>query len=493
MTTNNFTDCVLAIDIGSSSIKAGLFSSQCDLVEGSLVAVPHYQKFTSDGGVEENASLLRSSIESVIDGIVAMVEHRNLNIITVAIDSMASTIVGLDKNNDPVTPFFSYADTRNSDDVDDLKSLIDVDLVHQRTGVIQHTSYLPARIMWYKRTQPQLYSEISKWVDISTYIYLQWFHPEKVKSSFCISSWSGMIDRFRRSWDQELLNILDIDLFNLPQLSSWDEPVSGLNKQFSDRWKPLKEVPFLLSVGDGLTANLGSGCVDSSKLAVTIGSTGAMRTIVSGNPKVPMGLWAYCFGRDMNILGGSFTEGGNVLVWARQSLGIDTNKGIDNLLDGKKPDSHNLTVLPFLSGERSVGWNGSATATIKGLKMTTSGTDILQALCESIAYRFADVMERITPYLSTDLEVIASGGALVESRWWVKTIANVLNKPITVCDVEQQTLYGTAKLALKSLGLINNFDDIPIKRRYVSEPDVTLIEMMASARERQGDLYTKLM
>jgi hypothetical protein len=59
--------------------------------------------------------------------------------------------------------------------------------------------------------------------------------------------------------------------------------------------------------------------------------------------------------------------------------------------------------------------------------------------------------------------------------------------------VEQQTLYGTAKLALKSLGLINNFDDIPIKRRYVSEPDVTLIEMMASARERQGDLYTKLM
>ena len=120
-------------------------------------------------------------------------------------------------------------------------------------------------------------------------------------------------------------------------------------------------------------------------------------------------------------------------------------------------------------------------------------TDILQALCESIAYRFADVMERITPYLSTDLEVIASGGALVESRWWVKTIANVLNKPITVCDVEQQTLYGTAKLALKSLGLINNFDDIPIKRRYVSEPDVTLIEMMASARERQGDLYSKLM
>jgi gluconokinase len=302
-----------------------------------------------------------------------------------------------------------------------------------------------------------------------------------------------MIDRFRRSWDQELLNILDIDLFNLPELSSWDEPVSGLNKQFSDRWKPLKEVPFLLSVGDGLTANLGSGCVDSSKLAVTIGSTGAMRTIVSGNPKVPMGLWAYCFGRDMNILGGSFTEGGNVLVWARQSLGIDTSEGIDNLLDGKKPDSHNLTVLPFLSGERSVGWNGSATATIKGLKMTTSGTDILQALCESIAYRFADVMERITPYLSTDLEVIASGGALVESRWWVQTIANVLNKPITVCDVEQQTLYGTAKLALKSLGLINNFDDIPIKRRYVSEPDVTLIEMMASARERQGDLYTKLM
>ena len=106
MTTNNLTDCVLAIDIGSSSIKAGLFSVQCDLVEGSLVTVPHSQKFTSDGGVEENASLLRSSIENVFDGIVTTVEDRNINVITVAIDSMASTIVGLDKNNDPVTPFF---------------------------------------------------------------------------------------------------------------------------------------------------------------------------------------------------------------------------------------------------------------------------------------------------------------------------------------------------------------------------------------------------
>ena len=484
--------CVLAVDIGSSSVKGALFSTSCRLIPDTFFALEHKQTNSFDGGVEENPLYIQKIVENVIDKIVNQINKKNYEILAVAIDSMASTVSGLNKLNDPVTPFYTYADTRNSYDVEKIKESINELEVHQRTGTMQHTSYLPARIMWIKRTKPELYTQISKWVDIPTFLFMRWFEFEKVKTSYCLASWSGLVDRFNRRWDESILNLLDMDKNYFPELSTWDDSIQILNKEYSKRWKPLRNIPFFLGVGDGLSANLGTGCVDPSNLAITIGSTGAMRTILPGNPKIPLGLWSYCFGKDKNILGGSFTEGGNVIKWANDNLGLDTSSGLDKILNGRAPDIHGLTVLPFLSGERSTGWNGAATASISGIRMSTSSTDILQALCESIAHRFSDVLDLILPYLDKDLNIVASGGALSESKWWLKTISNSLGRPIMVCDLDQQTLYGTSKLALKGIGVIGNFEEIPVEKSDIIYPDYKAIEIMKVARLKHKDFYNSL-
>ena len=91
----------------------------------------------------------------------------------------------------------------------------------------------------------------------------------------------------------------------------------GLNKIYSERWPLLLKAKFFLSVGDGVSANIGSGCTDEKKIALTIGSTGAMRVIMKDNPKIiPKGLWSYKLGKDRSLLGGSFSEGGNLINWA---------------------------------------------------------------------------------------------------------------------------------------------------------------------------------
>ena len=128
------------------------------------------------------------------------------------------------------------------------------------------------------------------------------------------------------------MELIDLDVDKLPNLSAWDNPITSLNKTFSKRWKLLRNVPFYLGVGDGLSANIGSGCFDSSSLAITIGSTGAMRTILPTNNQIPSGLWSYSFGLEKNIFGGTFTEGGNVIKWANDYLILDTTEGIDKIL-----------------------------------------------------------------------------------------------------------------------------------------------------------------
>ena len=124
--------------------------------------------------------------------------------------------------------------------------------------------------------------------------------------------------------------------------------------------------------------------------------------------------------------------------------------------------------------------------------MSTSSTDILQALCESIAHRFSDVLDLILPYLDKDLNIVASGGALSESKWWLKTISNSLGRPIMVCDLDQQTLYGTSKLALKGIGVIGNFEEIPVEKSDIIYPDYKAIEIMNVARLKHKDFYNSL-
>jgi sugar (pentulose or hexulose) kinase len=64
-----------------------------------------------------------------------------------------------------------------------------------------------------------------------------------------------------------------------------------------------------------------------------------------------------------HLIGGATSEGGNVLAWARRTLALPGEEAaLDTALAAVTPDSHGLTALPFLAGERSPGWRGDARA-----------------------------------------------------------------------------------------------------------------------------------
>ena len=142
---------------------------------------------------------------------------------------------------------------------------------------------------------------------------------------------------------------------------------------------------------------------------------------------------------------------------------VEFNKELEQLLLRSKPDGHGLTVLPFLAGERAVGWAENATGTLAGMRLSTTQTDIYQAFLESIAYRFGLVSRRLMTVLGEESTVIASGGAIKASKYWLQMISDVLGMKVSVSNVEQDTGKGTAILALVALGLKKSFIEILIR------------------------------
>ena len=372
---------ILAVDIGSSAVKAGLYDAEANALPHTLVAISHQQRTAADGTHEEDGELIQRVTELAIDRVLDLAEEEVEHIAAVGFDAMASTILGVDARHEPVTPVFTYADTRTAADVDALQASIDVDDAYRRTGVMQHTSYVPGRVEWMRRTNPETFERISKWTDISTFIFTRWFGSTNVPASYSVSAWSGLLNRHELDWDAGLLDAIGLERSNLPRLAPYSEGQSGLCPIYSMRWPQLSDVPFYLAVGDGAAVNIGSGCTDRRNIALTVGTTAAMRLVVDHldnepPPVVPKGLWGYILRGDRTLLGGAFSEGGNVVEWALNSLNLPPLERLNDALADTVPDAHGLTVLPFIAGERAVGWSTNASGVVNGVRVSTSGLDI---------------------------------------------------------------------------------------------------------------------
>ena len=483
---------VLTIDVGSSSVRAAIYDGNASRVPGLEAQLGHELVTSPDGGVTADAEHIAALVEQALDMVLAAAGDVAGDIAAVGMDTIASSVLGVDGDGSPVTPVYTYADTQPTAEVAALKRDLDVAQIYDRTGCPQHTSYLPARILWLRNTFPELSSRLSQWVDIGAFLYRRWF-GRTVPMSYSMASWTGMLDRRRLEWDAGLMEHLSLSADDLPPLADHSSGQRGLAPDYASRWPALADVPFFLSIGDGAGANVGSGCVSAESVALTVGTSGAMRMLVPDvAPRIPEGLWGYRLG-DSTLIGGSLTDGGSVYAWARDTLNLpkDDSK-VEELLQSLPPGAHGISFLPLFSGERSPGWAADATGVISGLRMSTKPIHILQAALEAVAYRFDLVWRMLLPYVSHNCRIVASGGALTGSPYWLQVMADVLGRTVTVCLEDEATSRGTAILALASLGLWSNLDVLPAALGETFEPDPHRTELHRKLAKEQQMLYDRV-
>ena len=119
-----------------------------------------------------------------------------------------------------------------------------------------------------------------------------------------------------------------------------------------------------------MAATIGSGCAGRKKISITVGSTAAIRILLDTNvDKSSKGLWCYRLHNDYTLLGGSFSEGGNLINWAYNNLKLPKIENLNSELLKLQSGSHGISVLPFLLGERALGWSNNSKGIISGLEI----------------------------------------------------------------------------------------------------------------------------
>ena len=477
----------LVIDIGSSSVRSLLFDDEAGLIDSAICSRSHDFRTRRDGQAVADAGEIQRLVEACVDEILQHPLARSIRAVGMA--TFVGNWLGLDEQGAARSPVMTYADTRGRHDIPTLLAKLggNPDAYHQATGCMLHPAYLPAQYAYLRRSQAETLERIQRITDIGGYLYRQWFERE-MPMSYSAASWSGLLNTGERRWHYGYLRLFDCSGLGakLPPLADYDALQVGLAGGYAARWKALREVPFFLALGDGAAANVGSGAVDRRHIALTIGTTSALRAVREVE-RVPKGLWRYLLCTGMPLVGGATSEGGNVYQWALEELGLDED-GLEARLRRRPPDAHGLTALPLLAGERSPGWHPHASGTIHGIRRSTSRLDILQAQLEAVAMRLSLVFEMLR---DEDAVVLAGGGALQASAAWAQMTANAFDAPLHLLAEAEITARGVALMLRHRLdGIALNATPVEVER--VVQPNPNHARRFRAARARQIDLYQRL-
>jgi gluconokinase len=228
-----------------------------------------------------------------------------------------------------------------------------------------------------------------------------------------------------------------------------------------------------------------------------MGTSSAMRVVIEpGHVLPPPGLWLYFIDAQRAVLGGALSEGGNLLNWLCESLKLPALKDAEPFAAALAPDSHALTVLPFLSGERSLRWHSEARLTITGLSRDSSPAAILRAGYEALAYRLLAIHERLCdslPNKADQHKLQASGGVLLGSSLMKSIVADTLGIPIYPSLEYEASARGAALLALEALNVLPDLAHIAPTLLSPTLPDSKRGKVYRRAAQRQQRLYQALL
>ena len=483
---------ILALDIGTSSVRAGIYDERAEVLPATMVKNERRIRQTGDGGAEIDADEAFRQVVKAVTDVQRKIPAKIKPVEYAAASCFWHSLLGIDANGEPTTPVYTWAETRPKNFVKVLQRQFDETKIHNRTGARFHSSYWTAKLLWLRKDFPSIFKKTAKWLSFSDYVNLKLFG--RTTTSVSMASGTGIFDIRRSEWDAELLAFLKIEPKNLPEVAADDAETFVLNEKYAAKWTKLKTARWFPAIGDGAANNLGAECVTKNKAALMIGTSGAARVAFAGEvpKKIPGGLWCYRIDREKIICGGALSDGGGLYRWLKDTLRLKADDDrTEAEIAERPPAAHGLVFLPFLAGERSTGYHEDARGAIIGLKAATDTIDITQAALEAVAYRFAAIFDQLDK-ISEITEIIASGGALRESPVWTQIIADVLGKNLTLPDIREASSRGAVLLALEKIGVIAAISDLPMPKGAKFTFNEKNREIYEQARKKQEKFYRLL-
>ena len=432
---------VLACDLGSTSLRAGLVGVDGALIAEASVPAPVPSGSNSWSEVAPEAWWQGFSNLAAMLAAQAPANFRRCAAIAICGATRAQVYLGADGR--PVRPSMVWNDTRAEGIAAGLRA--GAGATHPEMAQV-NASHPLARLVWIAAAEPAHAATIATVLDPKDFLN---FRLTGIAASDPVSM-ARLLAAHELHQGRDLLGPNGIRPTLIPAMREPWQVMGAVSAGLSGAMEALAGLPVICGSNDTFAAVIGLGAMRAG-YAYNISGTTEVLGVLGDRPATATGLIGLDW-RGVHHLGGPSQNGADLATWLAGLIGTTDAGALDALLDGQRHPPP-LIFLPYLGGERVPYWDPDLRGAFLGLSRGHGSADLVHAVFEGVAYQNRLVLERAEAALGQRVGEIRFGGGGAASRHWRQIKADVLGRPVVVGAAREPGLTGAAALAFVGLGV----------------------------------------
>lgn len=465
----------MAVDLGTSFIKCGVYDTQSHCVEEAMEPVKDERP--SPGVFIQKGEELFASVVHCIKKVSEKLGEQAQDIAAMAFTGQMSGFMGVGKDWEDITTWSCSLDSRYMPYAKrQMEELKDAFLEISGTNFPQ----MAPKYEWFASEYPGLSKKIEKYVMISGYVIgrLGKLKMEEAVMDRSYASWTGLADIRNNTWSKEICHNIRLEERYLPQMVDSNRICGYLCREAAAEVGLKSGIPLVSGAGDKVAGCLGAANVEAGDTVFEASSYGEISCCVEAYrpdlrekrldvlaAAVPGKYYATHF-----IAGSGITLDWFVNHFVRKEESLkDAFARIDRAAEAVPAGCDGMMALGLLGG--------SSMPLLEDLKGLFMGFDwshdpghFYRALLESFSYEFSLALDRVDdlyPEYAWDTVKMIGGGA--KSALWPAMAADITGKRHGIMDREDVSMWGACILAGNAVGIFENLEETAKKYVKVSK------------------------
>ena len=481
---------VLGIDIGTTSVKAALVSSEGRLVDEA--SAPHDLISLLPGWAEERAEDWWANTRRTIRELVSRNPDLMERVDCVGVTGMVPAIVMLDGAGNPIRNTIQQNDARAVSQIEAITRRVDQQTLYQKTGGFTNQQHVLPRMLWVRENEPEAFSRLVH--VLGSYDYIVYKLTDQLSIELNWAAESGLFDIRKREWLTEQMEAFGIQPEWFPRVNASMSIVGCVTREASAATGLRQGIPVIAGSADHVASTLSAGIINQGDLLIKFGGAGDVLYCTEDIVTSPKLFFDYHIVPDRYLINGCMAASGSLVKWYLGDI-LDRYSGealreLDEAASKLPPGSDGLVILPYFLGEKTPIFDPLARGMLFGLTLSHTRAHIFRACLEAVIYGFRHHIDAIGELGYHPAQVIATNGGS-RSRFWCQIAADVLGQTVRAYSSHPGSALGVAFLAGMAAGVFSEWEQIRLflKDSRVYEPDPKATAVYGKAYRIYRELY----
>src|SRR4051812_9926571 len=251
--------CVIGVDVGSQSVKAGGADDQGRAL--AAASAPCAMHHPASGWAEQDPAGWTGALIAAVREARAGAGLGRDDITMLALACQVDGLVALDAQLRPIRPAIIWLDRRATDQSAALAHAVGEPELVRRTGLNPDASHVAPKAMWLRDVEPANFAA-TRWLASAGAHMSGWLTGE-VAHDHAHASSTLLYDLRRRAWDEDLVDHAGLDAASLPAI----RPAGTVLPGGADVLGLPRHCQVIVGTGDDPGGALGAGALERGVIA----------------------------------------------------------------------------------------------------------------------------------------------------------------------------------------------------------------------------------